>query len=285
MQQAERQNNKVSIIIPTYNSEATIERTLESVLQQTYQNIEIIVVDNGSTDDTIRLVQELESVLLFTLDRVERSVARNVGVNQSSGDYILFLDSDDAMLFDSIEYLVSTLELNPSCFAIKGESEFCFDNGVPFSEISRNKNSSVIESIIQSSEQLFTNCSYPISSILIKRNDALFPPGLSICEDWVYWINALKGKDVIVSNKIVCKIYRHHDNSTNDEFYLLLGELLVIHKYNICPVVSYGTGRRFGKLFANYVKISFINPIGFFHFFSGLICGFFVFFAKSILRK
>ncbi|MCH8118221.1 MAG: glycosyltransferase family 2 protein [Planctomycetes bacterium] len=104
-------NPLVSVIIPTYNRSHVICKAIESVLQQTYQNIELIVVDDGSTDDTpSRLAVYGQRVRVLRQDNSGPSVARNRGVETSHGEILAFLDSDDLWLPTKIEQQVHVLE-------------------------------------------------------------------------------------------------------------------------------------------------------------------------------
>lgn len=89
----------ISVIIPAFNAEKFIKRTVESVINQTYTNIEVIIVDDGSTDKTKEICQELEKedrrIKLFSKENEGVSEARNFGINYSNGKYIMFLDADD----------------------------------------------------------------------------------------------------------------------------------------------------------------------------------------------
>ena len=86
--------NKFSIIIPNYNKEEYVRETLESIFNQTYKNFEVIVVDDGSTDKSIEIINEFD-IKLFHTNRKRAGGARNVGIDNAIGDYIIFLDSDD----------------------------------------------------------------------------------------------------------------------------------------------------------------------------------------------
>jgi teichuronic acid biosynthesis glycosyltransferase TuaG len=92
---------KVSVIIPCFNSELTIERTLNSVLEQTFANIEIIIVDDCSSDNTFNIIQGFSKqynnckVSTTKVNSGSPSTPRNIGLKESSGDFICFLDSDD----------------------------------------------------------------------------------------------------------------------------------------------------------------------------------------------
>ena len=90
---------KVTIIVPVYNAEKTIERCVRSIQNQTYKNIEIILVNDGSTDDSLSLCYELQkqsdNILVIDKENSGVSDARNIGIEKASGDYIQFVDSDD----------------------------------------------------------------------------------------------------------------------------------------------------------------------------------------------
>ena len=90
---------KVSIIVPVYNSEKYIDRCLETIKNQTYKNIEVLCIDDGSTDRSIQLCQQYvkrgSRFRLITLSNHGVSYARNIGLEQSTGDFIMFCDSDD----------------------------------------------------------------------------------------------------------------------------------------------------------------------------------------------
>ncbi|MBR6641935.1 MAG: glycosyltransferase family 2 protein, partial [Clostridia bacterium] len=87
---------KISVIIPTYNTEQYIKGCVESVLNQTYQNFEIIVVNDGSTDNTLKILDEIKSDKLevITIKNSGQGYARNMALKKATGDYIMFLDSD-----------------------------------------------------------------------------------------------------------------------------------------------------------------------------------------------
>ena len=108
-------DKKVSIIIPAYNAEAYIQRTILSAVNQTYTNIEIIVVNDGSTDRTEEIIKSItdDRIKLISINNSGVSKARNIALNASSGDYVVFLDSDDALTSDAVEYMVNkSMEYN-----------------------------------------------------------------------------------------------------------------------------------------------------------------------------
>lgn len=126
-------SNKVSVIIPVYNSERYISRCLDSVIKQSYKNVEIIVVNDGSTDESKRIINEKEfnnKSLIKCIDKTNGGLAsaRNEGLKNASGEYVFFLDSDDCLKEDAIRTL--TNELCKDDFDIVvGRYEYIYDYG------------------------------------------------------------------------------------------------------------------------------------------------------------
>lgn len=108
---------KISVIIPVYNTEKYLKKCLDSVANQTFQDIEIIIVNDGSTDNSEKIILEYknklpEKVKYFKKENGGLSSARNYGIEVSSGDYIIFLDSDDYIKLDLFEQLLPYIQKN-----------------------------------------------------------------------------------------------------------------------------------------------------------------------------
>jgi len=100
--------NKVSIIIPVHNSEKFLEECIESALNQTYQDIEIIAVDDGSTDNSLKILEKYsDKIKIIKLKNCTLQVALNQGLKIAQGEWIKRLDSDDILYPDAVENLVS----------------------------------------------------------------------------------------------------------------------------------------------------------------------------------
>ncbi|MES2439820.1 MAG: glycosyltransferase family 2 protein [Verrucomicrobiota bacterium] len=122
----------VSVIIPTYNRADTVARTIQSVLDQTYQPMEVIVVDDGSTDQTLEVLEQFDSrIQVIRQPNGGPSAARNNGVAHSKGAIIAFLDSDDTWRKDKLEHQVRMMEAGgesvPCCIC---NAEIVFENSV-----------------------------------------------------------------------------------------------------------------------------------------------------------
>lgn len=105
---------KVSVIIPAYNSEAFIKESIESALNQTYPNLEVVVVNDGSTDGTEDILSPfMDRIVYIKKDNGGPASARNLGIKKSSGEYICFLDADDKYLPQKVERQVAYLNEHP----------------------------------------------------------------------------------------------------------------------------------------------------------------------------
>lgn len=121
---------QVSVIIPALNAAETIARALDSVFAQTCRDFEIIVVNDGSTDDTLRVLAGYGDRLKI-ISQTNRgiSAARNAGVRASSGKYLAFLDADDVWLTDKLEKTLAVLDAEPECAIVVSNAWQCDESG------------------------------------------------------------------------------------------------------------------------------------------------------------
>ncbi len=126
------ENNKISVIVPVYNVENYLKDCIESVINQTYKNIEIILVDDGSTDNSGRICDEYakndKRINVIHKKNGGLSSARNTGLDVASGDYIMFLDSDDLFLPSSCELMLKEIEDKIADYVI-GNYQNCTEEG------------------------------------------------------------------------------------------------------------------------------------------------------------
>jgi glycosyltransferase involved in cell wall biosynthesis len=179
----------ISVVIPTYNASQTILETLQSVQRQTLQNIEILVINDGSTDDLFeKLIMVTDPrVKIFSYPNGGLPVARNRGIQEAQGDYIAFIDADDLWTPDKLAKQLQALEANPRAglayswtyFMEADGRKFHSDRPIPFE-------GNVLEHL------LVWNFLCHGSNPLIRRSviEAVggFDPSLPSAEDWDYWL-------------------------------------------------------------------------------------------------
>lgn len=144
-----RQQELISVIIPTYNRSATIKRAIDSVRKQTYKNIEIIVVDDGSTDLTKKIVKDLQKkddrIFLYENSKnIGPAATRNRGVIFATGDYIAFQDSDDEWLPEKLEKQMDKFHQDPEFILVYCPFLQC-ENGREFQIPSKDTDKELLE--------------------------------------------------------------------------------------------------------------------------------------------
>ena len=129
LDKSQKNTNLVSIIIPTYNSHKYIKDTLNSLINQTHSYIEILCIDDGSTDNTIQIIKDLETTNDINIKIIDQnnqgpSHARNRGIQLAKAEYILALDSDDQIAPDYIEKALTTFQIEPNLSVVFTEAVF-----------------------------------------------------------------------------------------------------------------------------------------------------------------
>lgn len=246
----------VSIIIPCYNTEEFIERTIKSVLNQSYQNFEIIIVDDGSTDNTPKIIQRYASndkrIKYFSISHTGRpSVPRNYGVSKSSGKYIAFLDSDDLWTREKLKYQVNYLTNNSNksfvysmCFSF-GNVNFFSDMfellPLPF-RVAKNR-----EDLIKIGNTI------PLSSVLVQKEAFNNAGGFDEdpkdkLEDYGLWLDLSKTNDFHFIPRIHV-YYRIHKNQFSSDWKSKEQSLKYLAEKKNIKFNSYKYFRRKGIIF------------------------------------
>ncbi|MFH1371545.1 MAG: glycosyltransferase [Planctomycetota bacterium] len=203
-------NPTVSIIIPCYNDETTIDQTLQSLLNQTFFDWEAIVVNDGATDDSVQIVRKYQTrdSRIKQIDQTNQGLpaARNTGLSMAKGEFVNFLDADDILLPNMLQNIVYKLKKNPSL-----EAAYC---GWIYSDAKMQDLSWVVTPRLEG--QLFGELAhhnlFPCHSVALRRETfkkvGLFDCSLRHCHDWDLWLRVAKagGRFGCVSSPLV--IYR-----------------------------------------------------------------------------
>lgn len=204
---------KVSVIIPTYNRSHLLSEAIQSIMEQTFRDFEVIVVDDGSTDNTAEVVSAFP-VKYYYQENQGVSFAYNQGFKLSCGEYIVFLDSDDVLLGRALEKGVTVLDNHPEVGFSYGQAYMIDENGSTY----RVKKSSFLDksTIVDSKEQirelLFFN-RIPSPTVMVRRRcfeeAGGFYEELSIAEDHHLYIRLAKRHQVayIAEPLIKCRIH------------------------------------------------------------------------------
>jgi len=177
----------VSVIIPAYNAAAFLPRAVESVLNQTYSNVEIIVVDDGSTDETPELMEDYsDSVRYIRKENGGVASARNAGIQEARGDYIAHLDADDEWMSDKLECQMALHRSNP-------ELMWSYTNWVQVDQMTGEK--------IYRADQVIDNSSGDVLRLIIGR--LFIPPSTKVFHREVFEKVGMYDED---------ELYRHRED-------------------------------------------------------------------------
>lgn len=187
---------KVSVIIPTYNCKEYVTIATESVLAQTFKDYELIVVDDGSTDETSQVLEQYEDRITYIYqENRERSAARNTGIRASSGEYLAFLDADDTWLPNKLEQQVTILDQDSDIVLTYCQALYIDSCGNPVQYLGKWATLDDQPNIViadQSRELILGNAVVGGGSTVMVRASlltaiGLFDETLSYPEDWDLW--------------------------------------------------------------------------------------------------
>ena len=210
----------VSVIIPAYNQAQYIGRTLESVIQQRFRDYEIIVVNDGSTDDTSQVLEDYrEHIQLITQANAGPSAARNTGIKASRGELIAFLDSDDLWMPDMLSSTVEFLNTHQECDWVCGAWNHIDEHGNMISEVRDMSWHHDIVDRGQLLQELALWNLFLVHVLLLRRRlfecCGAFDESLRAAEDWDLWLRlAAHGHTLGIIDRHVASYRRHGSSMT-----------------------------------------------------------------------
>ena len=205
--------NSISVIIPSHNRAHLLPRCLASVIAQNYAPLEIIVVDDGSTDSTKKLVnRDYPEIKLISQENKGVSAARNAGIHAAKGDWLALLDSDDAWFPDKLGRQAQAIEKSPGNNVVHTD-ELWIRNGVRINPQRKHK---------KYGGSIFKHC-LPLcvispSSVMIHRRVfdrvGLFDETLPVCEDYDLWLRVCARMPVLFIHEPLVTKYGGHADQT-----------------------------------------------------------------------
>ena len=227
------QRDKVSIIVPAYNAEKTIGRCIESCLKQTYSNYEIIIIDDGSTDNTAKIcnryAREYMSIRYLYQQNAGAATARNYGLDVSDAEFIAFCDADDILLSEYVEHLVSLLKRSKADIAVCSYVKALDEKKLKETEASYKMYSSPYAIELFFYRKGITG--YPICKMYRKNaiGEIRFRTDYRLGEDFIFVYELLK----VASNVVVSKreLYIYTQNVASITHTLRLEDKIKIWKF------------------------------------------------------
>ena len=231
-------SSSIDVIIPAYNASEYIAKTIESVLAQTLLPNKIIVVDDGSTDDTIEVVEKFKSDLIEVISIPNGGVskARNVGIHASNADFIAFLDADDLWEPEKLSAQAQALELHPHKKAVYSYAIMINESGTVTQNAPSYKNTPYPPGGIP--EKLlfeFVNISGSASSVMVEANTLksteLFDEKMNFAEDIDLWLRISLLTDYVCVEENHVKIRVNTSSSTRSLSWKAKKKLIADHFY------------------------------------------------------
>lgn len=250
----------VSIIIPTYNRSNLLLKAIESVLEQTYSNFELLIVDDNSKDNTFEVIKNINDNRLKYIKletNMGGSFARNKGIKESTGDFIAFLDSDD-------KWTNSKLEKQMNIF--KDNKEV----GVVYSGIIINSENNARDKVIFTPKEqgdilhqlLKSNCVGTTSAVIVKseliKKEMGFDASLPSCQDWDLWIRLAKITKYGFVNEPMVEYFEHNgDRITTNYSAVAKGHEIIYHKYR--DLIDKELSKKDANSFYSYMGFIFLK--------------------------
>ena len=211
---------KVSIIIPVYNCERYLDRCVESVLQQTYRNIELILVDDGSTDDSVErlreIMQEDDRIILLQQVNAGAGAARNRGFAHSRGEYVIFLDSDDLWMPDKLEKQLK--------FMVDNHYQFSYTNYCEINEQSEETGKLISGPKHVTKAGMYAFCWPGCLTVMYNREQVglIQIADIKKNNDYAMWLKVCKKADCYLLDECLAKYRRGRVGSISTHGYTTL---------------------------------------------------------------
>lgn len=203
-----------SLIIPTYNRSKFVDKALTTVCAQTFKNFEVIIVDDGSTDDTKDVIVQWQKkenrIKYFFKQNEERSIARNYGISKAQGKYINFLDSDDVQYPNHFALAFNLLERNN--FPAVGHLGFKIIDSLGQTILVRNDFDNSLKSKLIHENILHGNAIF-IKQDVASQINFIPSPVAVISEDWYVWLRLVVRYEICFDNTITTAVVQHKDRS------------------------------------------------------------------------
>jgi glycosyltransferase involved in cell wall biosynthesis len=219
-------NPTVSIVIPSYNHGQYIAEAIRSALDQDFASFEVIVVDDGSTDETSAIVARFPEVRYLAQENRGLAAARNAGLSQCRGEFVVFLDADDRLVPGAISTGVNILTTNPKLGFTAGYSRFIDREGLvqPTLQPLRVGSDAYLALLRRNS---IRNPAMVMFSREILRRSGEFTSGVDACSDYELYLRISRDHPVHFHESVVAE-YRKHGANMSDNAALMLRQLLEV---------------------------------------------------------
>jgi glycosyltransferase involved in cell wall biosynthesis len=253
----------VSIIVPIYNGQKYIETTIRSILNQDYKHVEIILINDGSTDRSSEVVKRISKDLTVH-EQINQGAARsrNKGLSMSKGKFVLFLDQDDVLERTFLSQAVKAMKQYP-CIGIVANGHLIDGDGRKLRKIYKSNRKTVDLKRLCVNNQIFTP-----SQVLLDRSKLVQSGGFDtelagsdggvVAEDWELWIRLLKEGPMIYLNECLVSYRIHPDNNFKSLDKVLRSELKIVER-KMAGIGDLKTLKSYRYLFYSYKAAKYLD--------------------------
>ncbi len=220
---------KITAVIPTYNREKLLPKAINSVLKQSIRVDELIIIDDGSNDDTLKILKKYKDIRVIKTKNLGVSHARNTGIKSAKNSWIAFLDSDDIWMKDKIEKQIKFHKRNPAIlFSHTQERWIRGDKEIKYPKSLKKPQG---ECFLENS----STCKIAASSVLVHKSIfedvGYFDENLRVCEDYDMWLKiSYKYKIGLIEENLITKYAGHPQLSSS---------IFAIDRYHIFSLMNF----------------------------------------------
>jgi len=221
---------QVSVIIPSYNSARYLGDAIDSVLNQGFSDLEVLVVDDGSTDGTATVLSRYGGpVRCIRQANSGVANARNRGIEESRGRYVAFLDADDTWLGHKLDVQLAAMRENPSYRACYSAFTVVGPDMKPLRSIHSRRQRTALEDLLHLGNVIGSICTVVCERELFEAAGA-FDPSLSQCADWDMWVRLAALTEFLYLDVELATYRQHHANMSRNAALLERDSLRVLDK-------------------------------------------------------
>jgi glycosyltransferase involved in cell wall biosynthesis len=245
----------ISVVIPAYNASKYITKTLESVFNQEAGHVEVIVVNDGSSDNTQEILNAINNpnLKVYSQENLGVAAARNFAISKASSEYIYFLDADDILTTNALSRCLEILENNTSAVAVYGEvisfvNEDEITSGIKGHNVifAERPSGRILSDIVRAN--CVACCSCIMVRVAVLRNTNLFSTALRMGEDWALWVELAALGEIVYIPMPPLAYYRQHPQSSSS--------LLAVSAEKISPAIEYIYGLASVKSTFSYSELN-----------------------------
>ena len=217
----------VSVIVPCYEQAHFLADAIESVLGQTYPYHDIIVIDHGSTDNTAEIAAHYSKVRYVRQENQCKAAARNRGVRESTGSYLVFLDADDRLLPEAFETGLNCLNAHPECGFVFGLCKFIAHDG-SFLLTPEPPPRQGVDYVAMLRRCLINHTAQVLCRRAVFESGIVFDTSLTVCSDYDFYLRVARSSPIYCHHNVISEYRRHKANRSRNNLRMLTSILSIL---------------------------------------------------------